>query len=57
MYEFPHKLQNDLRLKILQNQEISRKFVKHFKFLASTQPPNHFPCRQVLTVMPENSKK
>ena len=57
MYEFHHKLQNDLRLKTLQNQEISRKFVKYFKLLASTQPPNHFPRRHVLTVIPENLKK
>ena len=37
IYELPHELPNDLRLKILENQEISGKFLKSIEWYPSVQ--------------------
>ena len=38
MYELPHKLSNDLRLRILRNKEISRKSQNFIELKSSAQP-------------------
>ena len=42
-YELPHEMLSDLRLRILGNQEISRKSLKCLDLIASTQPSNQKP--------------
>ena len=43
MYKLPHQLSNDLRLRILGNQKISRKSLKHSYLMAITQPTTRKP--------------
>ena len=41
MYDLPHELPNDLRLKILGNQEVSEKFLNFIE----SQPRVQSPCK------------
>ena len=38
MYELPQELPNELKLKVLRNQEILRKSLNYLDLMASTQP-------------------
>ena len=38
MYELPQELPNELKLKVLRNQEIVRKSLNYLDLMASTQP-------------------
>ena len=38
MYELPHELPNDLKLRILKNYEILRKSLKYLELMVSIQP-------------------
>ena len=55
MYELPHELSNNLGLRILGNQEITRKSLKWFDLMTIIQPTTQKPNFDVIGKISQKS--